>query len=88
MNPIEGILRAGCLLGKDFFICRTTGKTVKGILQQEGIWKVKLETAEGHPEYHPLACPWNGTHELEVKHCGSQENTGLYGLWRYMARHC
>ncbi len=55
MNPIDGILRSGCLLGKDFFICQTTGKMVKGILQQDGVWKVKLETTEGYPEYHTLA---------------------------------
>ena len=84
MNPIGGILRAGCLLGKDFFICRTTGKTVKGILQQEGIWKVKLETAEGYPEYHALSCPWDRAHELEVGHCGSQNTLackGCGGIW-------
>lgn len=84
MNPIEGILRSGCLSGKDFFICRTTGKTVKGILRQEGIWKVKLETAEGDPEYHTLACPWDSTHPLEAKHDGSRKTLackGCGGLW-------
>ena len=84
MNPIEGILRAGCLLGKDFFICRTTGKTVKGILQQEGVWKIKLENAEGHLEYHPLACPWDSAHILEAKYDGNQKTLackGCGGIW-------
>lgn len=84
MNPVEGILRAGCFYGKDFFICRTTGKTVKGITQERGVWEVKLETVEGHPEYYTLACPWNRTHALEVKNCGSQETLackGCGGIW-------
>ena len=84
MNPKDGILRSGCLYGKNFFICQTTGKTVKGILQEKGTWKVKIETAEGHPKYYPLVCPWESTHTLEVKHCGSQETLackGCGGLW-------
>ena len=84
MNPVDGILRSSCLLGKNLFICQTTGKTVKGILREKGTWKVKLETAEGHPEYHSLACPWDSTHTLEVKHCGSQATLackGCGGMW-------
>ena len=84
MNPIDGILRSGCLLGKDFFICQTTGKMVKGILQQDGVWKVKLETTEGYPEYHTLACLWDSTHTLEAKHDGNQKTLackGCSGLW-------
>ena len=57
-----------------FFICQTTGKMVKGILQQDGVWKVKLETTEGYPEYHTLACLWDSTHTLEAKHDGNQKH--------------
>ncbi len=84
MNPVEGILRAGCFYGKGFFICRTTGKTVKGITQERGVWEVKLETVEGPPEYHTLICPWDQTHALEVNICGSQETLackGCGGIW-------
>ncbi|MDE0323477.1 MAG: nucleotide-binding protein [Candidatus Poribacteria bacterium] len=84
MNPTDGTLRSGCLLGKNFFICETKGKRVKGILQQEDVWKVKLETAEGHPEYHPLVCPWNSTHTLEAKHDGNQKTLACKdcgGIW-------
>ena len=84
MNPIDGMLRYECLHGKDFFICQTIGKIVKGILQQEGVWKVKLETAEGYPEYHNLACPWDSTHALEAKHDGNQKTLACKdcgGLW-------
>lgn len=34
MKPVKGILRAGCLIGKDFSISQTVGKTVKGITQE------------------------------------------------------
>ena len=84
MNPVEGILRSGCLIGKDFSICQTKGKTVRGILQQEGAWRVKLETVEGHSEYHTLACPWGRTHTLEAKHDGNQETLACKccgGIW-------
>ena len=84
MNPVEGILRAGCLIGKDFSICQTVGKTVKGITQERGVWEVKLETVEGHPEYYALTCPWDRTHALEVKNCGTQETLackGCGGIW-------
>jgi len=67
-----------------FFICQTTGKMVKGILQQDGVWKVKLETTEGYPEYHTLACLWDSTHTLEAKHDGNQKTLackGCSGLW-------
>ena len=84
MKPVKGILRAGCLIGKDFSISQTVGKTVKGITQERGVWEVKLETVEGHPEYYALTCPWDRTHALEVKHCGDQETLackGCGGLW-------
>ncbi len=84
MNPVEGILRAGCLIGKDFSICQAVGKTVKGITQERGVWEVKLETVEGHPEYYTLTCPWDRTHTLEAKHDGNQETLackGCGGIW-------
>ncbi|MCY3553122.1 MAG: nucleotide-binding protein [Candidatus Poribacteria bacterium] len=84
MNPTDGTLRSGCFFGKNFFICQTTDKTVKGILEEKGTWKVKLETAEGHPEYHPLACPWGSAHILEAKHDGNQKTLACKrcgGLW-------
>ncbi len=84
MHPVEGILRAGCLIGTDFSICQTVGKTVKGVTQERGAWEVKLETVEGHPEYYTLTCPWNRTHTLEVKNCGTQETLackGCGGIW-------
>ncbi len=84
MNPVEGILRAGCFIGKDFSICQTVGKTVKGITQERGVWEVKLETVEGSPEYYTLACPWDRTHALEVENCGTQETLackGCGGIW-------
>ena len=52
MDPENGILRAGCLLGKDFSICQTVGKTVKGITQKRGVWEVNLK---------PLKDTWNIT---------------------------
>ena len=84
MNPVEGILRAGCLIGTDFSIYQTVGKTVKGVTQERGAWEVKLETVEGHPEYYTLTCPWDRTHTLEVKSCGTQETLackGCGGIW-------
>ena len=57
---------------------------MKGITQERGIWEVKLETVEGHPEYHTLTCPWDRTHALEVNICGSQETLackGCGGIW-------
>ncbi len=84
MNPTDGILRSSCFFGKNFFISQTMGKTVKGILQEKGTWKVKLETVEGHPEYHPLDCPWDSAHILEAKHDGNQKTLackGCGGLW-------
>ncbi len=34
MNPVEGIPRVGCFIGKDFSISQTVGKTVKGVTQE------------------------------------------------------
>ena len=48
------------------------------------MWKIKLENAEGHLEYHPLACPWDSAHILEAKHDGNQKTLackGCGGLW-------
>ena len=45
---------------------------------------MKLETVEGHPEYYILTCPWDRTHTLEVKNCGTQETLackGCGGIW-------
>lgn len=45
---------------------------------------MKLETVEGHPEYYALTCPWDRTHTLEVKNCGTQETLackGCGGIW-------
>ena len=60
------------------------GKAVKGITQERGVWEVKLETVEGHPEYYTLTCPWDRTHALEVKNCGTQDTLackGCGGVW-------
>ena len=57
---------------------------MKGITQEQGSWKVKLETTAGHPEYHILTCPWDTTHALEVKNCNNQETLacqGCGGIW-------
>ena len=84
MKPIEGMLRSECFIGKDFSICQTVGKMVKGVTQERGIWEVKLETVDGHPEYYALTCPWDRTHTLEAKHDGNQETLackGCDGIW-------
>ncbi len=45
---------------------------------------MKLEIVEGHLGYYTLTCPWDRTHVLEVKNCGTQETLackGCGGIW-------